>query len=402
LSLEVITMRRIFRGMPRTRRGAAAVLFALLIPLFVGFVAFSTDLAVLAVARDQLSTTADAAALAGAQQLANEYRVRGVTDLSPEITAANTQAATIGQDNNVLGQAAILNQNTANSPGAGDMIVGYLDPTNPNATLDTSAASAYKYNSVQVTASRSSTHGGMVPAFFSRLLGYTGSNVSVMSTATAQNYAIVGYQSVNNLSANLLPIVLDVTTYQDMLAGAGVATDQYTYNPTTSTVTSGPDGVYESLLYPVSAGLPGNWGTIQVGVTDNSTSTLNSQILNGISPSQLATFPNGAIQLDPTLTPPSITFTGNPGISAGIQPSLESIIGNPVTIPIYDLNGSNGSNAWYRVIQFAPVRIMSVNFQGNPKYVIVQPALVIDRTAIAGSPLPSWTSGGLIRLHLSR
>ena len=45
---------------------------------------------------------------------------------------------------------------------------------------------------------------------------------------------------------------------------------------------------------------------------------------------------------------------------------------------------------------------MSVNFQGNPKYVIVQPALVIDRTAIAGPPLPSWTSGGLIRLHLSR
>jgi Flp pilus assembly protein TadG len=388
--------------MPRTRRGAAAILFALLIPLFVGFVAFSTDLAVLAVAQSQLSTTADAAALAGAQQLADEYRVRGVTNLSPEITAANTQAAAIGQANNVLGQAAILNQNTANSPGVGDMIVGYLDPLNSSATLDTSAASEYKYNSVQVTAKRSPSHGGMVPAYFSRLLGVSGTTVKVTSTATAQNYAIVGYQSVDNLSANLLPIVLDQPTYQDMLIGAGVSTDQYTYNPTTNTVTSGPDGVYESVLYPVSAGLPGNWGTIQVGVTNNSTSTLNSQILNGISPSQLATFPNGVIQLDPTLTPPSITFSGNPGISAGIKSSLESIIGNPVTIPIYDINGGNGSNAWYRVIQFAGVRIMSVNFQGNPKYVIIQPALVIDRTAIAGSPLPSWTSGGLIRLHLTR
>jgi Flp pilus assembly protein TadG len=388
--------------MPPTRRGAAAVLFAFLIPLFIGIVAFSTDVAVLAVARDQLSTTADAAALAGAQQLANEYRVRGVTDLSLEITAANTQAAAIGQANNVLGQAAVLNQNTSNTPGVGDILVGYLDPTNSNATLDTSAASAYKYNSVQVTASRSATHGGVVPAYFSRILGFSGSTVIVTSTATAQNYAIAGFQSVNNLSANLLPIVLDVTTYQDMLTGVGLATDQYTYNPTTNTVTSGPDGVYESLLYPVSAGLTGTWGTINVGVTNNSTSTLNDQILNGISPSQLATFPNGVIQLDTTLTPPSITFGGNPGISAGIKSSLESIIGKPVSIPIYDINGGNGNNSWYRVIEFAGVRIMSVNFQGNPKYVIVQPALVNDRTAIAGSPLPSWTSGGLVRLHLTR
>jgi Flp pilus assembly protein TadG len=394
-------MRKILPGMPRHRRGTAAVLFALLIPIFIGFVAFSTDLAVLAVARDQLSTTADAAALAGAQQLADEYRVRGVTNLSPEITAANAQAAAIGQANNVLGQAAVVVQNTANTTGVGDILVGYLDTTNPNATLDTSAASASLYNSVQVTATRSSTHGGAVPAFFSLLLGFQGSSVSVVSTATAQNYSIAGFQSVNNLSANLLPIVLDVTTYQDMLAGSGVSTDQYTYNPTTNTVTSGPDGVYESLLYPVSSGSPGNWGTIKVGVSNNSTSILNDQILNGISPSELATFPNGVIQLDPTLSPPSITFPGNPGISAGIKSSLESIIGKPVTIPIYDINGGNGSNAWYRVIQFAGVRIMSVSFQGNPKYVIVQPALVIDRTAIAGSPQP-WTSGGLIRLHLTR
>jgi Flp pilus assembly protein TadG len=386
---------------PHLRRGSAAVLFALLIPVFIGFVAFGTDVAVLAVARDQLSTTADAAALAGAQQLADENRVQGATNLTPEITAANLQAAAIGQANNVLGQAAIIVQNSSNTSGVGDILVGYLNPNNPSATLDSSAASTPLYNSVQVTANRNSSHGGVVPSFFSQLFGFHGSSVSVTSTATAQNYSIAGFQAVNNLSANLLPIVLDVTTYQDMLAGAGVSTDQYTYNASTNTVTNGPDGVYESLLYPVGSGSPGNWGTIKVGVTNNSTSILNSQILNGINPSQLATFPNGVIQLDPTLSPPSITFDGNPGISAGIKSALESIIGNPVTIPIYDINGGNGSNAWYRVIQFAGVRIMSVNFQGNPKYVIIQPALVNDRTAIAGSPLP-WTSGGVIRLHLTR
>ena len=122
----------------------------------------------------------------------------------------------------------------------------------------------------------------------------------------------------------------------------------------------------------------------------------------GITPAQLATFPNSTIRLDYGLTPPSITFGGNPGISAGIKDDLASIIGKPVTIPIYDTNGGNGNNAWYRVVQFASVRILSVNFQGNPKYVIVQPALQNDPSAIPGTPLTSWTSGGLVRVHLAR
>jgi hypothetical protein len=167
-------------------------------------------------------------------------------------------------------------------------------------------------------------------------------------------------------------------------------------------VTSGQsDGVHESVLYPVSSGSPGNWGTVKIGVSDNSTSTLGAQIRYGITPAQMATFPNSTIQLDTTQTPPSIQFDGNPGISAGLSDDLTSIIGKAVTIPIYDLNGANGNNAWYRVVEFAAVRVLDVNFQGNPKYVVIQPALVKDATAIAGSAQTNWTSGGVVRLHLS-
>ena len=95
-------------------------------------------------------------------------------------------------------------------------------------------------------------------------------------------------------------------------------------------------------------------------------------------------------------------LVGNPGISAGIKSALDAIIGKPVTIPIYDINGGNGNNAWYRVIAFAGVRIMAVNFQGNPKYVIVQPANVIDPTAIPRAAQSSWTSGGVIEVYLAR
>ena len=391
-------MRFWIRRAIRHRRGMATVLFATLLPLIIGFTALSVDTAVISVARSQLSTAADAAALAGAMQLATADRVKGPTDLTTQITAANSQAVSLGTSNKVLGAAPVVNSNVSNA-STGQIRVGYLDPTNASSTFDSSAASSRLFNSVQVNMLRDSSHGGSVPTIFAQLIGFHGMNVSVTSTATAQGYSVSGFQAAGSLNAGILPIVIDKTTWQTMMAGQ--SSDQYTYNAATNTVTAGADGITESQLYPVSSGSPGNWGTIKVGVSNNSTSVLGSQIRYGITPAQLATFSNSTIQLDSTLNPPSITFPGNPGISAGIKSDLASIIGLPVAVPVYDQNGGNGNNAWYRVIAFQPARILSVNFQGNPKYVIIQPALLNDQTAIAGTAQP-WTSGGLISLQLSR
>jgi Flp pilus assembly protein TadG len=374
------------------------VIFAMVLPALIGFAALSVDMSLVTVARSQLSTAADAAALAGAMQLATENRVRGGTDLTAELTAANYKAVSLAISNSVLRATPVVNSNITNQSG-GQIMVGYLDPTNPYSTLDSSAASTKLFNSVQVTMIRDASHGGKVPTIFAQLMGFQGAQVSVTSTATAQSYSISGFRATGSLSAGLLPIVLDKTTWQTMMAGQ--STDQYTYNSSTNTVTSGADGITESLLYPVKNGSPGNWGTIKVGVSNNSTAVLGAQIANGITPAQLATFPNSTIQLDSTQDPPSITFQGNPGISAGIKDDLTSIIGRPVAVPIYDQNGGNGNNAWYRVIAFQPARILSVNFEGNPKYVIIQPALLNDPTGIPGTS-QSWTSGGLISLVLSR
>jgi Flp pilus assembly protein TadG len=391
----------LFRRARRHPRGVAAVLVAFLLPLFVGFVALSADTAVIATARSQLSTAADAAALAAAQQLASARRVSLPTDLTPEYTAGSTKATAFAAANSVLGQPVVVTGNPSNASGVGDVSFGYVNPSVSGSSFTTNSAYTSLFNSAQVTAQRSASHTGVVPTFFSSLMGFHGTTVTVTSTATAQPYQIKGFQTYNSLNANLLPIVLDNVTYNLMITNDPSMTDQYGYDPTTNTVTNGADGIHESKLYPVASGSPGNWGTINVGVSNNSTSVLSAQIEYGITPAQLATYPGGVIQLDQTLTPPSITFSGNPGISAGIKSALDSIIGKPVTIPIYDTNGGNGNNAWYRVIAFAGVRILSVNFQGNPKYVIVQPALVTDQTAIAGSA-SSWTQGGLVVLHLTK
>lgn len=377
-------------------------MFGVLLPVFLGLTTLAVDVSVIALARSQLSTAADAASLAGAMKLADENRTRGATDLSTEIANANAQAAALGQSNFVLRAAPVVVQDTTNS-GTGDVRVGYLDPNSSTATLQTSSAFTTQFNAVEVSMRRNATHVAPVPTFFGHLMGFSGTDVLVQSTAVAQNYSISGIKTVNTtLNANFLPIVLDLSTYNAMMAGT--STDQFSYDTATNTVNSGADGIHESLLYPVDTGYPGNWGTINVGVSNNSTSTLSAQIRNGITPAQLATFPNSTIQLDSSLTPPSITFSGNPGISAGIKDDLDSIIGKPVIIPIYDptYSGGDGNNATYCVTKFQAVRILNVNFQGNPKYVIIQPCLINEPTAIAGTPQAGWSQGGLIQLHLAR
>lgn len=426
-------MRILDRAAARMPRGKVLVMTAILIPAIMAFMALSVDVAVIATARAQLGTVTDAGALAGARKLADEMRVRGTTDLTSEMSNARTQAKTIGQDNKVLATTPVLQDNTNNS-ASGDIVIGYVDPTT-HAWTSPPLADPTMYNAVQVTASRSSSHGGVVPAFFSRVWGYGGSTVTMVSRATAQNYPIAGFSSAtrpvgggsstttsSTPNADLLPIVLDVNTYKAMMQSTAnpataTSTDRYTYNESTGTVTSGADGIYESMLYPVSAGLPGNWGTINVGVSNNSTSIISAQIRYGITPAQLATFPGGEIKLtaDPSDGVPSITFSGNPGISAAMKDDLESIIGKPRAIPIYDNSGGDGNNAWYRVIAFQPCRILDVDFQGASKYVVIQPCLMTDATAIPQTTTTQWpsssnswgwnwsfTSGGLLRVHLTK
>jgi hypothetical protein len=388
---------------------------ALMVPVTFGGMAISIDVGVQTVARAQLMTAADAAALAGATQLANDLRISPIyTGMPGDVANAQSQATLFAQSNMVLGATPVVLSNSGNS-STGDIVVGYTDPTVSGSPFTTAVPSTM-YNTVKATVFRDVNHGSPIPGFFGAVLGHKNTSSSFTSYARMESYngVISGFQPIPGVAfasqpnSNLLPIVLYVDAYNAMIAGA--TTDKYTYDPATNTVSSGPDGIFESPLYPIRSGDPGNWGTIKVGVSNNSTSTLVSQILYGITPTQLATFPNSTIQLDYTQTPPQITFSGNPGISAGIKDALTSIIGKPVTIPIYDQTDGNGNNAWYRVIKFAPVRILAVNFQGNPKDVTIQPAFVNDPTAIPPPasyppPLPpqgGMSNGGLLRIHLIR
>lgn len=385
------------------RRGATLVLSAVMMTAILGFVALAVDTTVLAVARHQLGISADAGALAGASALADERRINPNVSLETIFTSAHSRSRQFVEQNEVLGQPPVIVSNPFNAPN-GDVVLGYIDPDHlADAPFLSDPSLAEKFNSVQVRAARSEERGGIIPAFFAKAIGIDGATVRVRGTATAQNYKIAGFSSESNQNADLLPIVLREDAYRSMVDSLSPNGDKYSYDTDTGQVASGTDGIRESVLYPVTNDSAGNWGTVNIGTTNNSTSTLGAQIRYGVTPQQLSRYPGGKLTLSQSDSNGDyVMLEGDPGISAGIKDDLEAIIGKPRTIPIYSENSDNGNNAQYRVVGFASVRVLSVNFKGNPKYVIVQPAMSRDPTAIPGDPEPNWTAGGLIRLNLSR
>jgi hypothetical protein len=176
----------------------------------------------------------------------------------------------------------------------------------------------------------------------------------------------------------ILPFALDKQTWGALLAGSG--SDSWSYNASNNSVTAGPDGILEANLFPVGNGSPGNRGTVNIGVSNNSTATLCRQITSGISPADLAYYPNGQLAFDSN---GNLYLNANPGISAGCKDALASIIGQTRIIPIFASLTGNGNNATYDIVEFVGVRILDVNLTGSmsTKHLTVQPATV-------------WTRGG--------
>src|SRR5947208_1950258 len=115
-------MRMCIPGMAPRPRGATLALTAVMLPVLMGLVAVSVDIAITATARDQLQTAADSAALAGARQLLSQARMQGTaTVTSSDIAQARSKAIAFAAmpHNTVLGNSATL--------ASSDVTVGYAN-----------------------------------------------------------------------------------------------------------------------------------------------------------------------------------------------------------------------------------------------------------------------------------
>ena len=71
-------------------------------------------------------------------------------------------------------------------------------------------------------------------------------------------------------------------------------------------------------------------------------------------------------------------------MSAAMKDPLEEIVGQGRSLPLFDHVSGPGNNATYSIVGFAGVRIMDVKLTGamNNKHLVIQPAIVVDRTVI--------------------
>jgi hypothetical protein len=356
----------------------------------LGMLAFAIDLGYLATSQAELQRSADASALASCYQLVWKGTPGTPVDLTANIQSSRT----------VAGQYAGFNHVCGSAPGiaTSDVTVGFMaNPTLPGGTINT-GANQNLFNSVQVSVRRDGNENGQVPTFFGRVFGVNGANASATSTAALiSNFSGFTSPSTSSGPGNLmlLPFALDLQTWNSMLAGdTSVSTDVWAYSDSSGVVSAGSDGIREVNLFPQGTGSPGNRGTVNIGVSNNSTSIVVAQILNGITPAQMAVYPNSQLTFDSN---GDLFLSANPGISAGFKAALASIIGQKRFIPIFSSVVGNGNNAQYDIVQFVAVVILDVNLTGSmsSKHLTVQPARMTTMGGIPNSSTSTPTSFGI-------
>ncbi len=362
------------------RRGIAAILAALMLVFMLGVAALAVDIGYLYMNYGQLQSCADSGALAGASGLLNPNLFNGTPEApNGQVgqSAARSSAIAFAQSNRVSEAYPVVDSNVSNDSG-GDVVIGYLsDPSNPSCTMDFSNPSLY--NAVQVRVRKTSSLNGPVTSFFARALGSSGTDLAAKATAVLSS-SVVGFQVTSETgNAGLLPFAVSQTAWDSLMAGNG--SDLYEYSPSAGTVSSGGDGVLEMSMFPISNGASGNFGTMDIGNPNNSTADLERQILSGANATDLAYF-GGSLRLGANGT---LLLNGDTGISAAVKDELDAIKGKPRIIPLYSTVSGPGNNATYTIVGFVGVRIMNVKLTGNPKYVTIQPAVVVDDSAILGS-----------------
>jgi Flp pilus assembly protein TadG len=146
------------------------VLVAIMLVMIIGMAAFAVDVGFIVTSKTSLQSAADAAALAGATTLVENY------------TAAQTQ------------QLA-MNYAQMNAPGAHATItLGIWDPDANSFTADNSEP-----NAVRAVVARTTERGNALPSFFSRLFGHQHSDITTEAIAVG---AIPQFESSGSSGSN--------------------------------------------------------------------------------------------------------------------------------------------------------------------------------------------------------
>ena len=339
----------------RTKRtGAIAVLTAVLMVPLIGIVACAVDYGYLLKKRADLQRAADAAALAAVRDLVPDDN--GYQDLSTVRNTVRQYAAANVED---VANFSVLDA---------DIEIGRYDP----ATIYTNFTmlSTGTFDTVRVRLRRDSTANSGVSLFFASIFGINDADVSVTATAVLP--------PGRNLTpgVGILPFSIPEAVWDTATPG-----DEWS--------------VYADKLVDDSGNnVPGNYGTLDIGAANNSTSDLRDQILNGLRQSDLdALYSDGRIPTDTHIdSGENWDANGDPGLSSGMKSAIQAVHGQTRLIPIYDTVGGNGGNVEFHVVGWASARVIDSNWQGSKKtWVTIRKTFTYDGYLTPPSDLSDTT-----------
>ncbi len=327
---------------PRQRRkGSILVLVALAAIPLLGMVAFAVDYGYLLKARTDLQRAADAAALAGTLNL--EPDSEGYQDLEAVRAAVRQYAAA-----NAGAGFSVLDE---------DIVIGRFEPGTVYTNLQILQTGIF--DTVRVTLRRDGRANSRAPLFFARAIGF--GEASVAATATAALQKASGLKA----GSDVLPFAIPLSEWEMQESG-----EQWSIYG---------DG---RILDDFGAEVPGNWGTVDIGLGNNSTDDLSDQILNGLRQTDIdALYADGIIPTNTHIDALRAMWLGaDTGLSSGMKHSLQQIVSQRRLIPIYDLlTDEGGNNLEAHIVRWGVVTVIDTSFHGsNDSYLRIEKSYIYD------------------------
>lgn len=368
-----------FKQFSRKARGNATIQLCTL--LFIGTMvgAFAIDMGLNYTAQDQLQTVADAAALAGANELLRTDSASSATKQQDAIDSA----LEYGQEN--------LNISTMDSD---DVILGYIDPltrtydksTFTTPTNDSDYAATGGYNAVRVKIKAGNDgEGTPVPSIMGQMFGVANMNTVATAVAFSDN-------NVGELTDGLRPIYTCAAQFTQANSDGDLSNDtiriygdEFQVNGTQLTLADGcpPPG-------------SGNWGFADLrdsapGSPGNS--TLASWWEDGFSanPVEAGSYYS--------------TQPGNSINSNNVTTALDTLMNNNTVfaVPLIDEDYTgNGSNTQVHVVGFAGFQITNYSASGNNSWIEGKFVRKVCNNNCSSSDDGSAVGGGMIKLRLAR
>jgi Flp pilus assembly protein TadG len=384
------------------RRGVVIPLVALLLIPLLAMMAFSIDIGYGVEVRAELVNAADAAALAGVQQLYAPYKQWVAATGSVKTTILNNAVS-----NAKATATAVANSNRAGGASvqlvASDVDVGYTDASGAYYSGNQGSIPAGAFpNTVKVTSRRDNTSlpnsNGELPLFFGPVLGKGSIALTASATAVAYEGQITSFKSIPGVNGTLLPVAVDQTQwtdfyqngasslYADPNAPSGKAWLQIYPGGTGASMDGllSLNGSKAAAATYYSGGPPGG-GWIQCGPTPSDITGLHSA---GDLP-----LPTGGT---------GQTWDSGPGMTSSLLRDFQALITTPPTVrllPLFDPNSAGttgGGNGTYQITYFVPVYVVYADATGKPNMdIAVVPAAgspVTDPTAVFGNLSPMGTS----------